>query len=79
MKTCRKLVPTVLRALHGNPRQKPLPVDEPEGVGDLWMPPAWLDDEQREKWRCPRPRAAWAADWDRSRDLHGVGLRLRRV
>lgn len=42
--------PTVLRRLHGNPSEKPMPVDEPEGVGDLWAPPIWFDDEQRERW-----------------------------
>lgn len=42
--------PTVLRQLHGNPSDKAMPVDEPEGVGDLWAPPGWFDDEQREQW-----------------------------
>lgn len=46
----RKRVPTVLRELHGNPRDHAMPTDEPEGVGDLWSPPAWFDDEQREQW-----------------------------
>jgi P27 family predicted phage terminase small subunit len=42
--------PTHLRLLHGNPRKEPLPTDEPEGVGILWAPPAWFDDEQRAQW-----------------------------
>ncbi len=42
--------PTAIRALHGNPSDKAMPVDEPEGVGDLWAPPIWFDDEQREQW-----------------------------
>lgn len=45
----RKPVPAVLRELHGNPRQKPMP-DEPEGVGDLWAPPTYMDDDQRAHW-----------------------------
>lgn len=45
----RKPVPAALRELHGNPRQKPIP-DEPEGVGDLWAPPAYMDEEQRAQW-----------------------------
>jgi P27 family predicted phage terminase small subunit len=46
----RKRVPTVLRELHGNPRQHAIPQDEPEGVGDIWAPPSWFDDAQREQW-----------------------------
>jgi P27 family predicted phage terminase small subunit len=45
-----KTTPTHLRLLHGNPRKEPLPADEPEGVGILWAPPAWFDDEQRAQW-----------------------------
>lgn len=45
----RKPVPAVLRELHGNPRQKPI-AEEPEGVGDLWAPPAYMDEDQREQW-----------------------------
>lgn len=46
----RKPKPTLLRALHGNPGKRPLPVNEPDGVGDLWAPPGWFDAEQREQW-----------------------------
>jgi len=46
----RKPQPTALRVLHGNPARRPLPTDEPEGVGVLWAPPQWMDDEQREQW-----------------------------
>lgn len=45
----RKPVPAALRELHGNPRQKPIP-DEPEGVGDIWSPPSYMDEAQREQW-----------------------------
>ena len=45
-----KRIPTVLKELHGNPGKRALPVDEPDGVGDLWAPPAWFDDEQRDQW-----------------------------
>jgi P27 family predicted phage terminase small subunit len=44
-------IPTLLKELHGNPGKRALPVDEPQGVGDLWDPPVWFDDEQREQWR----------------------------
>jgi P27 family predicted phage terminase small subunit len=44
-----KKIPTVLKELHGNPGKRALPVDEPDGVGDLWAPPAWFDDEQRDQ------------------------------
>ncbi len=50
MKTGRKRVPTVLRELHGNPQQHRMPDNEPECVGDLWAPPAYMDEEQREQW-----------------------------
>lgn len=42
--------PTALAKLRGNPSKRRLPTDEPEGVGDLWAPPAWFDDSQREQW-----------------------------
>ena len=42
--------PTMLKVLHGNPHQHALPTDEPEGVGVLWSPPPWFDDEQRLQW-----------------------------
>ena len=45
-----KMIPTLLKELHGNPGKRRLPVDEPKGVGDLWAPPAYMDDEQREQW-----------------------------
>ena len=52
-----KRIPTVLKELHGNPGKRALPVDEPQGVGDLWDPPMWFDDEQREQWRHALDRA----------------------
>ena len=60
-----KPIPTMLRRLHGNPRQHRMPENEPESVGDLWDPPVWFDDEQREQWRHvnnpggERSRAVW--------------------
>src|SRR5947208_2552376 len=48
----RKPKPVMLRQLHGNPHQHrlPTPEQEPQGVGALWAPPAWFDDEQRGQW-----------------------------
>lgn len=46
----KRATPTALRKLHGNPHRRPMPVDEPEGVGTLWAPPPWFDDEQRAQW-----------------------------
>jgi phage terminase small subunit len=43
-------MPTHLRLLHGAPDHRPLPVDEPLGVGVLRAPPDWFDDEQRAQW-----------------------------
>jgi P27 family predicted phage terminase small subunit len=45
-----KPTPMILRKLRGNPSRRPLPADEPEGVGDLWAPPAWFEKEQRDQW-----------------------------
>lgn len=45
----RKAVPTVLKELHGNPGRRPID-EEPEGVGDIWSPPAWFDEDQRAQW-----------------------------
>jgi len=42
--------PLVLQELHGNPSKPPTPSMTPEGVGDLWAPPAWFDDDQRAQW-----------------------------
>lgn len=50
MPSGRKPKPTALKELHGNPGKRALPIDEPEGVGDLWAPPAWFDTEQRDQW-----------------------------
>jgi P27 family predicted phage terminase small subunit len=40
----------MLRVLHGNPSRRPVPVDEPQGQGELWAPPPWFDTEQRAQW-----------------------------
>jgi P27 family predicted phage terminase small subunit len=45
-----KAKPTHLALLHGNPSKLPQSNDEPEGVGILWAPPAWFDEEQRAQW-----------------------------
>jgi P27 family predicted phage terminase small subunit len=50
MKRGRKRVPKLLRVLRGNPAKRPLPVNEPEGVGDLWQPPSYFGAEQRAEW-----------------------------
>ncbi len=47
----RRKQPTTIRKLHGNPSEKAFPLDEPEGVADLWAPPTWFDDDQREQWQ----------------------------
>jgi P27 family predicted phage terminase small subunit len=52
-----KRIPTVLKVLHGNPGKRPTPVDEPEGVGDLSAPPAYMDEEQRAQWHYALNRA----------------------
>jgi len=46
----RKMQPLVLKQLHGNPSDHALPTDVPEGVGDLWAPPEWFDEQQRLQW-----------------------------
>ncbi len=45
-------MPTHLRLLHGVPDHRPLPVDEPLGVGVLRAPPDWFDEEQNAQWHC---------------------------
>lgn len=48
----RKRLPTMLKKLHGNPHDHRLPTtdEEPQGVGSLWAPPAWFDEDQRAQW-----------------------------
>jgi P27 family predicted phage terminase small subunit len=46
----RKPVPTHLRVLHGHPSGLRPMGEEPLGVGVLWAPPAWFDDERRAQW-----------------------------
>ncbi len=50
MKTGPKTQPLVIKELHGNPSDHALPVDVPDGVGELWAPPEWFDDTQRAQW-----------------------------
>jgi len=44
-----RAIPARLALLHGNPSDRTIS-NEPEGVDELWMPPRWMDDEQREQW-----------------------------
>ena len=46
----RKMQPLVLKQLHGNPSDHALPTDVPDGVGELWAPPGWFDQQQRLQW-----------------------------
>jgi hypothetical protein len=46
----KKPIPAALHKLHGEPRRRPTVDTEPEGVGDIWAPPGWFDDQQREQW-----------------------------
>ena len=46
----KKPIPVALHKLHGEPGRRPTVDSEPEGVGDIWAPPAWFDDQQREQW-----------------------------
>jgi P27 family predicted phage terminase small subunit len=40
----------LIKQLHGNPHDHALPSDVPEGVGELWTPPDYFNDEQRAQW-----------------------------
>lgn len=46
----RKAVPAVLAALHGKPSHDKEGAPVPDGVGAIWAPPAWFDDDQRAQW-----------------------------
>lgn len=50
MPSGRRPVPGALAKLHGHPSHSAPRVDEPEGRGELWAAPPWMDDEQREQW-----------------------------
>jgi len=45
-----RTVPARLRELHGYPDHQSFTTEEPEGVGDIWSPPGYFDDEQRAEW-----------------------------
>ena len=47
----RKATPTHLKLLNGNPGHRPLNKDEPIPEGNLFDPPAWMNDSQKEVWR----------------------------
>lgn len=47
--TARK-VPVALNRLHGNPSRRKIAADTPEGVGVLWAPPSYFNDDQRAQW-----------------------------
>lgn len=40
----------MIKQLHGNPSDHRLPTDVPDGVGELWAPPEWFNEAQREQW-----------------------------
>jgi P27 family predicted phage terminase small subunit len=39
-----------LKVLRGNPGKRRVPTNEPQGVGTLDIPPAWMDEQQRDQW-----------------------------
>jgi P27 family predicted phage terminase small subunit len=43
--------PLALAKLHGPTRGRPITTDGPEGVGELWAAPDWMNDDQRAQWR----------------------------
>jgi P27 family predicted phage terminase small subunit len=47
----RKMVPSLLRDLHGNPSKTKRPVDEPKPAGELHEPPDNLTPAQKEHWQ----------------------------
>jgi P27 family predicted phage terminase small subunit len=46
----RKPVPTILRELHGNPRDHAMPKGEPRPKGALSDAPGWLTGDQQDGW-----------------------------
>jgi P27 family predicted phage terminase small subunit len=50
MKRGAKPKPTYLRIINGNPRDKPLNLNEPIPTGNLHEAPAWLNSSQKEGW-----------------------------
>ena len=46
----RKPTPTHLKLVKGNPGKRPMNANEPVAVGDLFYPPDWFNDEQKEEW-----------------------------
>ena len=50
MKRGTKPQPLLIKQLHGNPHDHALPNEVPEGVGELWAPPEYFNDEQRAQW-----------------------------
>jgi P27 family predicted phage terminase small subunit len=51
MKRGPRKTPKALNELHGNPSKHALPEAVPDGVGALWEPPSWFDDDQRAQWQ----------------------------
>ena len=41
-----------LKAIRGNPGKRRVPKFEPQGIGILDAPPAWMDETQRAQWFC---------------------------
>jgi P27 family predicted phage terminase small subunit len=50
MKRGTKPQPLLIKQLHGNPHDHALPTEVPEGIGELWAPPDYFNDEQRAQW-----------------------------
>lgn len=50
MKPGPRKTPTLLRSVRGNPSKRAMPKEEPQGQGDLWAPPEYFDEVQREQW-----------------------------
>jgi len=46
----RPRTPAPIAKLRGNPSHRAIPL-EPEGTGELWAAPDWMDDDQRATWR----------------------------
>jgi len=47
----RKPKPTVLRLVGGNAGKRPINRTEPQPVGELYEPPAWMTDAQKTGWQ----------------------------
>ncbi len=64
MKRGQKPTPKALRLLRGNPSKRPISQSEPDGVGDLWRPPSYMNAAQRRVWDSVIGRAPWLTGTD---------------